>query len=119
VTTHSVIATIAAVGFGCIYAGHFAGASAPSQDPAGKAPYEENCRKCHGVRGVPPKTMKAKFLKIVTFDEEFFTKHSRDSIVTVLTKGKNADMKSFKAKLTHEQMEEVADYIKLFGQKEK
>jgi mono/diheme cytochrome c family protein len=118
-TARSVIATITAVGFACVYAGHFAGASAPSQDPAGKAQYEDNCRKCHGVRGVPPKTMKAKFPKIFTFDEDFFKKHSRDSIVTILTKGKDADMKSFKAKLTHEQMEQVADYIKLFGQKEK
>jgi mono/diheme cytochrome c family protein len=116
---HSVLAAIAALTIGVAYTGRFAGASAPSQDPPGKAPFEENCRKCHGVRGVPPKTMKAKFSKIVTFDTEFFEKHSRDSIVTILTKGKNADMKSFKAKLTHEQMEQVADYIKLFGQKEK
>ena len=57
--------------------------------------------------------------RIDTFDAEFFEKHSRDSIVTILTKGKDEDMKSFKGKLSHEQMEAVADYIKLFGQKEK
>jgi mono/diheme cytochrome c family protein len=118
--THSVIAAIATLSIGVAYTGSLAGAAfTTSQDPAGKVPYEENCRKCHGVRGVPPKTMKAKFSKIVTFDAGFFEKHSRDSIVTVLTKGKNDDMKSFKGKLTHEQMEAVADYIKLFGQKEK
>jgi mono/diheme cytochrome c family protein len=84
----------------------------------GKAPYEENCRKCHGVLGVPPKTMKAKFPKIVTFDAAFFAKHSDDSVVTVLTKGKNEDMKSFKDKLTHGQMVAVAAYIRSLAKKD-
>jgi mono/diheme cytochrome c family protein len=119
VRQHPVLAAIAALSISVTYASRFAHASAPSQDPPGKAPYEENCRKCHGVRGVAPKTMKAKFPKIATFDAEFFTKHSKDSIVTVLTKGKDEDMKSFKGKLTHEQMEDVAEYIKMFSQKEK
>jgi mono/diheme cytochrome c family protein len=82
----------------------------------GKTPYEENCRKCHGVRGAPPKAMKAMFPKIVTFDAAFFATHSGDSVVTVLTKGKNQDMKSFKDKLTHAQMVAVAAYIRTFGQ---
>jgi mono/diheme cytochrome c family protein len=119
VRPHSVLAAIAAVSISVTYASRFAHASTPSQDPPGKAPYEDNCRKCHGVRGIAPKTMKAKYPKIATFDEDFFEKHSRDSIVTILTKGKDEDMKSFKSKLTHEQMEAVADYIKLFGSKEK
>lgn len=84
------------------------------QEVDGKAPYEENCRKCHGVRGVPPKTMKEKFPKIATFDADFFTKHSADSIVTVLTKGKNEDMKSFKDKMSHAEMVAVAAYIRAF-----
>lgn len=83
-------------------------------DHPGKAPYEANCRKCHGVRGIPPKTMKAKYEKIATFDAAFFTKHSQDSIVTILTKGKGEDMKSFKSKLSHEEMENVAKYIRTF-----
>jgi mono/diheme cytochrome c family protein len=82
----------------------------------GKAPYEENCRKCHGVRGVPPKTMQAKFPKIATFDAAFFAKRSDDSVVTILTKGKNQDMKSFKDKLSHAQMVAVAAYIRSFSQ---
>jgi mono/diheme cytochrome c family protein len=83
----------------------------------GKTPYEENCRKCHGVRGVPPKTMRAKFPKIATFDATFFEKHSSDSVVTILTKGKNEDMKSFKDKLSHSEMVAVAAYIRSFVQK--
>ncbi len=113
----SVIGAIATFVVGVTYAHDGAAAAMRSQDPDGKAPYEENCRKCHGVRGVAPKTMKAKYPKIATFDTAFFLKHTKDSIVTVLTKGKNDDMKSFKDKLTHEQMEQVADYIKSFAQK--
>jgi mono/diheme cytochrome c family protein len=84
-------------------------------DSQGKELYEANCRKCHGVRGVPPKSMQTKFPKIATFDAAFFAKRSEDSIVTVLTKGKNEDMKSFRDKLSHEQMKAVAAYIRSFG----
>lgn len=80
------------------------------QDPAGKTLYDENCRKCHGVRGVPPKAMAAKFPKIAAFDAAFFAKRSNDSVVTVLTKGNSADMKSFTSKLSHAQMVAVAAY---------
>lgn len=107
----SVIAVIAALVSAELYAQYSASASSP-QEPPGKEAYEANCRKCHGVRGIPPKTMKTKYAKIATFDAEFFEKHSKDSVVKVLTKGKNQDMKSFKEKLTHEQMEQVADYIR-------
>lgn len=110
---HQVIATISSLAVGIVFIGRIATA-APQDDPKGKAPFEENCRKCHGVRGIPPKTMKAKFPKIATFDADFFTKHTQDSIVTILTKGKNEDMKSFKDKLSHDQMEEVAKYMRTF-----
>ena len=90
-------------------------AQAPAADA--KTLYEDNCRKCHGVRGVPPKTMKEKFAKIATFDSAFVASHSQDSIVKVLTKGKNEDMKSFKEKLTPEQMHDVAAYVHQLGQK--
>ena len=115
--THPLIAVAVAALVGATSASRLARGAAPNQEPAGKAPYEENCRKCHGVRGTPPKTMKAKFPKIVTFDAEFFEKRSDDSVVTVLTKGKNEDMKSFKDKLTHDQMVAVAAYIRSFATK--
>jgi len=38
-------------------------------------------------------------------------------VVTILTKGKNADMKSFKDILSHAQMVAVASYIRTFGTK--
>lgn len=109
-TTHPLLAIAIALVAATTIAGR-------RQEPAGKAPYEENCRKCHGVRGVPPKTMKAKYPKIVTFDSAFFVGRSDDSVVTVLTKGKNEDMKSFKGKLSHDQMVAVAAYIRSFATK--
>jgi len=86
----------------------------PDLTAQGKVPYEANCRKCHGVRGVPPKTMQAKFAKIMVFDAAFFAKRSADSIVTVLTKGKDEDMTSFADKLSHSEMLAVAAYIRSF-----
>ena len=76
-----------------------------------KTLYEANCKKCHGVRGVPPKAMKTKFEKLVTFDAAFVEKHSVDSIAKVLVKGKGEDMKSFKDKMTAEQLTAVAQYV--------
>jgi mono/diheme cytochrome c family protein len=84
---------------------------AAAQAADAKTLYDENCRKCHGVRGTPPKTMKEKYPKIATFDSAFIAQHPADSIVKVLTRGKNEDMKSFKEKLTPEQMAMVAAYV--------
>jgi mono/diheme cytochrome c family protein len=117
VRTRSLIVHIAAVVIGCAYVGHVASAASLRQDPAGKAPYEETCRKCHGVRGIPPKTMKVKYPKIATFDAEFFAKRSDDSLVTVMSKGRGDDMKSFKDKLSHDQMVAIAAYIRSFAPK--
>ena len=101
----------------CLVLGAGAAARASAQAPDAKSLYEDNCRKCHGVRGTPPKTMKEKFPKIATFDSAFVEKHSVDSIVKVLTHGKNEDMKSFKDKLSTEQMTELANYVRELGTK--
>ena len=92
--------------------GSGAAATAASQTPDAKALYNENCRKCHGVVGTPPKNMKAKYPKIASFDEEFLAKHSEDSVVKVLTNGKSEDMKSFKDTLSPEEMRAVAKYVR-------
>ena len=83
----------------------------------GKALYDEHCKKCHGVVGRPPKTMKEKFPKIYTFDAEFIKARSDDSVVKVLTKGKNEDMVSFKDKLKPDEMMAIAKYVRELGQK--
>jgi mono/diheme cytochrome c family protein len=91
------------------------------QGPDGKALYEENCRKCHGVRGVPPKAIKEKFPKVQTFTEDFLAKVNDDSLVKVMTTGVgNAeDMKSFKDKLNPQEMAAVAKYVREIGSKNK
>ncbi len=86
--------------------------TAAGADSLGKPAYETNCRRCHGVRGVPPKTMQAKYPKIPTFDAAFVAKVSADSIVSVLSRGVNDDMKSFKDKLTRDEMRAVAVYLR-------
>lgn len=86
--------------------------TAAAQAPDGRALYDENCRKCHGVKGTPPLTMKKKYAKIATFDAEFILKRSDDSVVKVLTKGKGEDMKTFKDKMTPAEMAAVAKYVR-------
>jgi len=83
----------------------------------GKALYDEHCKKCHGVVGRPPKTMKEKFPKIYTFDAAFIAARSDDSVVKVLTKGKNEDMVSFKDKMSAAEMLAVAKYVRELGSK--
>jgi mono/diheme cytochrome c family protein len=82
-----------------------------------KTLYQENCKKCHGVLGTPPKTMKAKYEKIATFDAAFIASRSDDSVVKILTKGKGEDMKSFKEKLTPQEMVAVAKYVRELASK--
>jgi mono/diheme cytochrome c family protein len=94
-------------------------AQAPAQagSPDARTLYQENCKKCHGVLGTPPKTMKAKYEKIATFDAAFIASRSDDSVVKILTKGKGEDMKSFKEKLTPDEMQAVAKYVRELGSK--
>ncbi|NBW64289.1 cytochrome c [bacterium] len=94
-----------------VFAAAATGSRLGAQAADAKANYDENCRKCHGVRGTPPKTMKEKFPKIATFDAKFLETHSVDSMVKVLTKGKNDDMKSFKDKMSPAELKAVAEYV--------
>lgn len=81
----------------------------------GKVPYDANCKKCHGASGVPAKAMQAKFPKLKAFDAAFFATRSADSVVAVLMKGTSSDMKSYKDKLSHDEMVAVAAYIRGFA----
>jgi mono/diheme cytochrome c family protein len=83
----------------------------PAQAPDGKTLYEATCKKCHGVLGLPPKAMKEQYPKIATFNAAFIAKHTEDSIVTILIKGKGEDMKSFKGKLSPAEMVAIAKYV--------
>jgi mono/diheme cytochrome c family protein len=109
--------TLIALGVLVMIAG--AGSSVAAQGPDGKTIYVANCLKCHGATGVPLRETKEQFPKVATFaDAKFVAVHSVDSIVKVLTHGKGEDMKSFKLKLSHEEMVAVANYVRGFGLKE-
>lgn len=86
---------------------------AAAQAPDAPSVYGENCKKCHGVIGNPPKAMKAKFPKLPTFDAAFIASRSTDSIEKVLMKGigKGDDMKSFKGTLTPAELVAVSVYV--------
>jgi cytochrome c oxidase cbb3-type subunit III len=86
------------------------------QDDA-KALFDQSCMQCHGVRGHPPRAMKASLPNIPTFDSAFIAVRTDDSIVTVLTRGKNGDMPSFKGKLTPAQMAVLAKYVRTLALK--
>ena len=91
-----------------------AAANAAAQQPAandGKTLYEANCRMCHGPSGIPPQTM-VKMMKVPQLDAAYFAKHTDDSVVVVLKKGKGTNMKSFADKLTPEQMLAIAHYLR-------
>ena len=92
---------------------------AAAQAADGKTLYDEHCKKCHGVLGTPPQTMKKKYPKIATFDAKFVATHTEDSVVKVLTRGKGEDMTSFKLKMSPPEMVTVAKYIRELGSKAK
>jgi mono/diheme cytochrome c family protein len=96
-----------------------AGTRAFAQAADGKVVYDANCKKCHGATGTPSATMQKKFEKIAAFDAAFVSKRSDDSVVTVLTKGKGESMKSFKDKMTKDEMAAVAKYVRELATKAK
>lgn len=85
---------------------------AAAQDRDAKVVFGDLCKKCHGVLGVPPVTMKKKYPKLVGFDSKFLDTHSADSIVKVLTKGTGEDMQSFKDKMSAAEIKAVAAYVR-------
>jgi mono/diheme cytochrome c family protein len=78
----------------------------------GKALYDEHCKKCHGVTGTPAPVMVKKYPKLAKLDEAFFAKRTDDSVVTILKKGKNENMKAFADKMKPEEMAAVAKYMR-------
>ena len=87
---------------------------------SGESVYKEECKSCHGLKGTPPERAKAKYKKIKAIGEDSFVSAlSEDSIVTILTKGIDKDMKSFKDKLSEPEMKAVAAYVKQLGSADK
>ena len=94
--------------------------SAMAQAPDAQAVYKENCKSCHGINGVPPERERAKYKKLRTLgDSGFVANLSQDSIVKILTNGMDKNMKSFKDKLSADEIQAVAGYIKELAEKKK
>jgi mono/diheme cytochrome c family protein len=83
-----------------------------AQAADGQSIYKDECRTCHGAAGKPTQRAVSQYKNMPTFDAAFFANRSQDSIVTVLNHGLGKDMKSFKSKLSVEEIAAVAKYVK-------
>jgi mono/diheme cytochrome c family protein len=88
-------------------------AAARAQALDGQALYRQNCRVCHGTAGKPSPQMMATYKKMPTLsDPAFLGVRSDDSLVAVLKNGSGKDMKSFKGKLSPEEMAAIVKYVR-------
>jgi mono/diheme cytochrome c family protein len=83
-----------------------------AQAADGQSIYRDECRTCHGATGKPTQRAASQYKNMPTFDAAFFANRSQDSIVAVLNHGLGKDMKSFKGKLSPEEVVAVAKYVK-------
>lgn len=91
-----------------------------AQADAGRDGYKEECKSCHGINGVPPERAVQQYPKIKALGlNGFVSALSEDSIVTILKKGIDKDMKSFSSKLSEAEMTAVAKYIKALASRRK
>ncbi len=91
-------------------------AGGAAQEPDGAALYRQNCRSCHGARGVPPARMVTVYPTLMTLADSTLQAHlTADSIVAVLRHGKGKDMKPFADRLSAAEMAAVAKFVKTFG----
>jgi len=91
-----------------------AGPTLAAQAPDGAALYREHCKECHGAAGRPPKQARDKYKDVKALDAAFLAGRSDDSLVAVLKHGvkDGKEMKSFKEKLTPDEMAAVTKYVR-------
>ena len=100
-----VLATLAALGIGVT--------RAAAQQPDGAALYRQQCRTCHGAKGVPAERMQMLYPELKALaDSGAFSKLPADSIIAAMRHGKGTHMKSFGDALSAEQMAAIAKYVK-------
>ena len=93
-------------------------AQVPAATPApdGAALYRQNCRSCHGARGVAPERMRGIYPTLKSIgDSAYLARTPVDSIVAVLQHGKGKDMRSFADRLSPAEMRAVAEFVKSLG----
>ena len=77
-------------------------------DDTGKALYDKKCAICHGKDGVAKKMAEG---SANLNDPEWQKINGADGIVQVTTEGKGK-MKGFEGRLTEEEIQQIADYVK-------
>jgi mono/diheme cytochrome c family protein len=98
---------------GVILALGFGSSKALAQTPDGAALYRQNCRSCHGLKGIPPQRMMSVYPSLKAIgDSAFLRTRSVDSIVAVLRHGAGRDMKSFADRLSPAEILAVAKFVK-------
>lgn len=100
---------LAAIAAGLALALTIGAKPAAAQAPDGQALYRQNCRTCHGSTGTPTSRMAEMYPAIKPFGE--LAGVGADSIVTLLVNGAGENMKSFKDKLSPDEMKAVAQYV--------
>jgi mono/diheme cytochrome c family protein len=85
-----------------------------AQGPDGQALYREHCKECHGAAGRPTKTALGKYKEIKALDATLLSTRSDDSLLAILRHGAKdgKEMKSFKEKLSPEEMTAVVKYVR-------
>src|SRR5574342_771320 len=85
-----------------------------AQGPDGQALYREHCKECHGAAGRPTKTALGKYKEIKALDATLLSTRSDDSLLAILKHGAKdgKEMKSFKEKLSPEEMTAVVKYVR-------
>lgn len=98
----------------CLWASSAAAqASAASAEPDGAALFRQNCKSCHGAKGVPPARMVTLYPTLKTLADSTEQAHlTEQAIVGVLQHGKGKDMKPFTDKLSAAEMAAVAKFVK-------
>jgi len=101
----------------CLWASSAAAqASAASAEPDGAALYRQNCKSCHGAKGVPPARMVTLYPTLKTLaDSAEQARLTEQAIIAVLQHGKGKDMKPFTDKLSAAEMAAVAKFVKTFA----
>lgn len=111
-----VWSVVAAVALSALPIGAAAQAPGVAAEPDGAALYRQNCRSCHGAKGVPPARMVTVFPTLTSLaDSARQAQLTADSIVAVLRHGKGKDMKPFADRLSPAEMAAVAKFVKTFG----
>ena len=100
----------------CLWASSAAAQASAASEPDGAALYRQNCKSCHGAKGVPPARMVTIYPALKTLaDSAEQARMTEQAIIAVLQHGKGKDMKPFTDKLSAAEMAAVAKFVKTFA----